>query len=158
MEELREQGLIRAWGVSNYDVADMEELFSIPGGENCQVNQVLYHVGSRGIEYDLLPWMREHNVALMAYCPLAQAGRLRRGLMENTALRETAQKHGATVQQVLLAWVIRDGHAVAIPRTSNAEHTRANAAAVGVRLDAADLAAIDAAFPPPTAKIPLDME
>ncbi|MGO4861755.1 aldo/keto reductase [Atopobiaceae bacterium Sow4_H2] len=158
LEELREQGLIRAWGVSNYDVADMEELFSIPGGENCQINQVLYHMGSRGIEFDLIPWMREHNVTLMSYCPLAQAGRLREGLMDSPVLAQIAQKHDATVQQVLLAWNIRDGHTITAPRTGRAEHAESNAAAARVHLDDADLAAIDEAFPPPTHKMPLDSE
>ena len=79
LEQLKELGKIKNWGVSNFDIGDMEELWRIPGGRNCQVNQVLYHMGSRGIEYSLLPWMREHRVALMAYCPLAQGGSLRRG-------------------------------------------------------------------------------
>ena len=158
LEELREEGLIREWGVSNYDVADMEELFSIPGGERCQVNQVLYHAGSRGIEFDLLPWMREHGVTLMSYCPLAQAGRLRRGLLENPCLQRVARKHGATVEQVLLAWNIRDGHTIAIPRTRNFAHMQQNAAAARIRLDKEDLAAIDAAYPAPDRKVPLDME
>ena len=81
LEQLKEMGKIKNWGVSNFDIDDMEELWRIPQGRNCQVNQVLYHMGSRGIEYSLLPWMREHQVALMAYCPLAQGGSLRRGLL-----------------------------------------------------------------------------
>lgn len=79
MEKLREQGKIRNWGVSNLDKSDMEELWSLSGGEACAVNQVLYHAASRGIEYDLLPWSRTHGVPVMAYCPIAQGGRLRRG-------------------------------------------------------------------------------
>ncbi|WP_315327465.1 aldo/keto reductase, partial [Treponema socranskii] len=122
------------------------------------VNQVLYHLGSRGIEFDLLPWMRRHGVALMAYCPLAQAGTLRRGLFENEIVAAVAQKHGCDVTQVLLAWCIRDGSTIAIPRSSKKEHTLLNAGADTVQLDAEDLADLDKAFPPPAHKMPLDVE
>ena len=93
------------------------------------VNQVLYHVASRGIEYDLLPWMRSHQVTLMAYCPLAQAGRLQRGLWSHPLLTELAAKRHVTVPQLLLAWAVRDGHTIAIPRTGKARHTLENSAA-----------------------------
>ena len=158
MEELVAQGTIRAWGVSNFDIDDMEELWAVPGGRNCQVNQVLYHAGSRGIEFSLLPWMRDHKVTLMSYCPLAQAGRIRSGLLEEPALRRIAAKHGVTPVQVLLAWNIRDGHTIATPRTGNVAHARENAAVANLELDTDDLAALDAAFPPPEWKMPLDME
>ena len=158
LEELKTKGKIRAWGVSNFDTSDMEELFALPSGKNCAVNQVLYHLGSRGIEFDLLPWMRRHGVALMAYCPLAQAGTLRRGLFENEIVAAVAQKHGCDVTQVLLAWCIRDGSTIAIPRSSKKEHTLLNAGADTVQLDAEDLADLDKAFPPPTHKMPLDVE
>ena len=158
LEELVVQGFIRAWGVSNFDIDDMEELWAVPGGCNCQVNQVLYHAGSRGIEFSLLPWMRKHGVALMSYCPLAQAGRIRSGLLEEPVLRSIAAKYGVMPAQVLLAWNIRDGHTIAIPRTGSAAHVRENAAAADIVFDADDLAALDAAFPPPEWKMPLDME
>ena len=158
LEELVAQGKIRAWGVSNFDIDDMEELWEVPGGQNCQVNQVMYHAGSRGIEFSLLPWMREYGVALMSYCPLAQAGRIRSGLMEEPSLRRIAAKHGVMPAQVLLAWNIRDGRTIAIPRTGNAVRARENAASVNLSLDASDLAVLDAAFPPPEWKMPLDME
>ena len=158
LEDLKAKGKIRAWGVSNFDTSDMEELFALPSGKNCAVNQVLYHLGSRGIEFDLLPWMRRHGVALMAYCPLAQAGTLRCGLFENEIVAAVAQKHGCDVTQVLLAWCIRDGSTIAIPRSSKKEHTLLNAGADTVQLDAEDLADLDKAFPPPTHKMPLDVE
>ena len=158
LQELRESGRIRAWGVSNFDVDDMEELWSVPGGSECAVNQVLYHVGSRGVETGVGPWMAQHGVAMMAYCPLAQAGRLRDGLFSDPTLTQIAQAHGATVPQVMLAWAIRDGRTVAIPRTGRAEHAVANAGADAVELTADDLAAIDAAWPVPTGKVPLDAE
>ena len=123
LERVKKAGKIREWGVSNFDIDDMEELWMISEGRNCLVNQVLYHTGSRGIEYSLLPWMRKHDVALMSYCPLAQAGTLRRGILNNPVLKEIAQKHNATVEQIMLAWNIRDGHTIAIPRSGKAEHT-----------------------------------
>ena len=158
LEELKAKGKIRAWGVSNFDTSDMDELFALPSGKNCAVNQVLYHLGSRGIEFDLLPRMRRHGVALMAYCPLAQAGTLRHGLFENETVAAVAQKHGCDVTQVLLAWCIRDGTTIAIPRSSRKEHTLLNAGADTVQLDAQDFIALDKAFPPPTHKMPLDIE
>ncbi|MDD6282392.1 MAG: aldo/keto reductase [Oribacterium sp.] len=158
LEELKAEGLIKAWGVSNFDIDDMEELWRLPGGQNCLVNQVLYHTGSRGIEYSLLPWMLKHNVALMSYCPLAQAGSLRNGLFRNRTLVELAEKYHATVPQILLAWNIRNGHTIAIPRSSRAEHTLDNAKADQITLTAEDLAAIDRAYPAPTHKEYLDMQ
>ncbi len=158
MEELVSQGKIRRWGVSNFDTDDMEELFRIPGGSHCAVNQVLYHIASRGIEYDLLPWMRDHGVTLMAYCPLAQGGRLSRNLLQHPVLSKIAEQHGVTVPQVLLSFVIRDGHTIAIPRTGNADHTRQNSLAAELCLSEEDLARLEEAFPAPTAKTPLDVE
>ena len=157
MEQLKKEGKIRRWGVSNFDTADMEELWSVPGGKNCAVNQVLYHVASRGIEYDLLPWMREHHVPVMAYCPLAQGGDLRRGLYGSAVLNKIAQAHGATVSQVLLAFVIRGGDVIAIPRSGHAEHTLENAGADQIVLSAEELAMIDKEFPAPTRKVYLDI-
>ena len=158
MEGARAAGKIRAWGVSNLDTADMEELWWIDGGRNCAVNQVLYHMGSRGIDYSLLPWMREHHVALMAYCPLAQVGRLGCDLLGSSVLGEIAAKYGATPAQIALAWAIRDGQTIAIPRTGRKAHALLNAGADGIVLTAEDYAEIDRAFPPPTRKEPLHIE
>ncbi len=157
MEQLKKEGKIRRWGVSNFDTEDMEELWRVPGGRNCAVNQVLYHVASRGIEYDLLPWMREHQVPLMAYCPLAQGGDLRRGLLSHPVLREIAKRHRASVPQILLAFVLRDGRTIAIPRTGRMDHAEENAEAAGIWLPEEELAAIDRAFPAPVSKEPLDI-
>ena len=158
MEELVEEGKIGAWGVSNFDTDDMEELWRIPEGRHCQVNQVLYNPSSRGTEYDLLPWMRDHGVALMAYCPIAQGGTLRRGLFNSPELREVARRHNASVPQVMLAWDVRDGNTIAIPRTGSATHARENAAASDIVLSDDDLALISSAWPAPGHKVPLDME
>lgn len=157
MEQLKKEGKIRRWGVSNFDTEDMEELWNVPKGSNCAVNQVLYHIASRGIEYDLLPWMRSHQLPLMAYCPLAQAGNLRRGLYENQVLKQIAKNHGATVSQVLLAFVVRDGNIIAIPRTGRQEHAMENAEAAQVILTKEELAMIDREFPAPSRKVSLDI-
>lgn len=160
MEELRAEGLIRRWGVSNFDVADMQELMSVPGGDACAVNQVLYHLGSRGIEFDLAPWQAARGIPLMAYCPLAQAGRLARarGLLQDPSVAEVAARHEATPAQVLLAFAIRSGDVVAIPKAAAPEHARDNAAALDLRLTGDDLALLDRRFPAPARKMPLDME
>ncbi|PWG60299.1 aldo/keto reductase [Bifidobacterium catulorum] len=158
MEAAKADGLIANWGVSNFDTVDMKELFRVPGGDRCAVNQDLYHLASRGVEYDLLPWMHDHGVPMMAYCPLAQAGSLRRGLVGNAAVRKVAAAHGATPMQILLAFVLRRDDMIAIPRSGTAEHVLANWAARDITLTDDDLAALDDAFPAPTSKEPLDME
>lgn len=158
LEAAKANGLIRAWGVSNFDLDDMEELWRIPEGRNCVVNQVLYHMGSRGIEYRLLPWMRDHQVALMAYCPLAQGGRLCRSLLDAPVVRMIANEHGCPPAAIALAWVIRDGRTIAIPRTGRREHTLINAMADGIKLSAEELDRIDAVFERPCRKEPLDIQ
>lgn len=157
MEEAVAEGKIKAWGVSNFDVADMEDLLAIPGGDHCVVNQVLYHLGSRGIEYDLLPWLRDHNIAVMAYSPLAQAGSLRRGLLGSAAVQAVAKKHGISSMQVLLAFVLGQEGVVAIPRSGQKAHVLDNLAASKIQLDDEDLDLLDAAFPPPDHKMGLDI-
>lgn len=158
MEELQRRGLIRRWGVSNFDVADMEDLMHVPGGSACATNQVLYHLGSRGIEFDLLPWQREHGIPTMAYCPLAQGGRLTRGLLDDATVRDIAALHDATSAQVLLAFAIREGDVIAIPKASTPAHARDNAEAARLNLSTEDIARLSQRFPAPTEKVPLDME
>ena len=161
MEALVRDGLIRAWGVSNFDTADMEELWRVPGGDRCAANQVLYHLGSRGIEYDLLPWMEQRGVAAMAYCPLAQAGRLARmgqDLRSDPVLLRVAQSYNATVPQVLLAFTLRRGGVTAIPKAGGTAHVRENAAARDLNIAPGDWAALDAVFWPPSGKMHLDIE
>lgn len=157
MEELKERGMIRRWGVSNFDLDDMRDLWKVPGGQNCAANQVLYHVASRGIEFTLLSWLKERRIPVMAYCPLAQGGRLRHGLYENKALKKIAAEHDATVAQILLAFTIRGGGVVAIPRSGQKRHALSNAAAAGIALTEEDLAQIDREFPAPRRKMPLDI-
>lgn len=158
LENLRTAGKILRWGVSNLDTSDMQELWNVPQGTACSVNQVLYHLASRGIDYDLLPWCTERNVPVMAYCPLAQAGRLRRGMLDNPILKKVAERHGAaTPLQIALAWTMRSGHVIAIPKAATETHVRENAAAGKITLDDEDLRLLNEAFPPPTKKMHLDI-
>lgn len=156
MEYFVAEGKIKSWGVSNFDTEDMEELFAVPGGRNCVVNQVLYHLGSRGIEYDLLPWHEKHQVVTMVYCPLAQAGDLKTDLLTNQVINRMAEKYGVTVIQILLAFVLKKQELVAIPGSSNAKHVLANIKASELELTEADYRKIDREFPAPTHKTRLD--
>lgn len=157
METLQRQGKIRHWGVSNFDTEDMHELWGESGGEGCLTNQVLYHLASRGIEYDLLPTCQQHSVPIMAYCPLAQAGRLRQSLFDEPHLQQIAQQKGISVAQLLLAWVIRHQGIIAIPKASSIKHVTENAAALHITLTPEELAIIDLAFPAPQQKTGLDV-
>lgn len=148
-ERLRDQGKIKRWGVSNLDVADLEEL----GNPNCATNQVLYNPEARGIEYDLLPWQQQQHMPLMAYCPIGQGG----ALLRDAALQRIADKHAATTAQVALAWVLRQPGVIAIPKAVNLDHLRQNAGADALSLDDDDLAQIDGVYPPPTGKHALEM-
>ncbi|RYL88529.1 aldo/keto reductase [Sporolactobacillus sp. Y61] len=158
MEALKKSGKILRWGVSNFDTADMENLVSQPEGAHCTTNQVLYHLGSRGIEVDLLPWQRRHHMPIMAYCPLAEAGSLKRQLTSDTQVRRIAEAHHISPLQLLLAWCIRHTESdgiIAIPKASQAAHVIENARAAGVVLTEEEQHALDRAFPRPSSKVPL---
>lgn len=146
-EALVAAGKIGAWGVSNFDMEDMEAL---PDG--CAANQVLYNVGSRGIEFDLLPWCRARSVPVMAYSPIGQGG----ALLRSKALQAVAARHGATPAQVAIAWTLQPG-VVSIPKAGQPAHVRENAAAASIRLSVEDHAVLDAGHGPPRRKQPLDM-
>ena len=153
-EALKAAGKIRHWGVSNLDTDDMEELFAVPGGSGCVADQVLYHPDSRGIEFDLLPWCGQHKVPMMAYSPL---GHHTRKLLASAALRAVAQRHGVSPATVAIAWGLRGGNVISIPKAADPAHVRENAAAGAVELSAEDLQAIDQAHRPPTRKVGLDL-
>jgi diketogulonate reductase-like aldo/keto reductase len=155
--DLMQAGKIRSFGVSNFDVNDMKEWLALPsgklgGGDAVQTNQVLYNVGTRGIDFDLQPFQAEHGIPIMGYSPLAQ-GRL----PKSTALKAVAARHNVTVGQVMLAWCLRHETVFAVPKTSRLEGVRENAAAGDLRLTPADLAEIDKDFPPPARAKPLEM-
>jgi len=150
--ELVKAGKIRHWGVSNFDVDDLEELARLPGGDQVASNQVLYNVGRRGIEFDLLPHARKHHLNVMAYTPIEPAR-----VLKDATLKRIAERHQATPVQVALAWVTRQDGVMAIPRTSSTKHVKENAAAADLRLTTQDLEEIDRAFPPPRRKSSLEM-
>ena len=151
-EKLKVDGKIGAWGVSNFDTADMEELFAVPDGKNCAANQVLYNLSRRGPEYDLLPWCQNHGIPVMAYSPIEQ-GRL----IKNHELIRIAKAYQATPAQVSLAFLLERDGVLAIPKTANAERVKENRGAVDLEITEEDWEALDAAFPPPTNKSPLQM-
>jgi aldehyde reductase len=149
---LQRDGHIRSWGVSNLDTAEMDALWSLPGGGGVQTDQVLYNLTRRGVEWDLRPWLREHGVPLMAYSPIEQ-GRLAR----HRGLAVFAKRHGATPAQVALAWLLAKDDVIVIPKTANAARVDENLGALALQLDPAALAELDALFPPPHGPGPLEM-
>ncbi|MEC5338762.1 aldo/keto reductase [Enterococcus casseliflavus] len=157
LEAAKASGKIRAWGVSNFDVADMEELLRLENGDQCAANQVLYNLGSRGIEYDLLPWQAEAEIPVIAYSPIAQGDRLGHHFKNDEVLKELAEAKGCTIFQLLLAWTLRQPHVLAIPQTSDSLHMLQNIEAAKIVFSKSELATIDARFPEPTKKQPLAM-
>ena len=149
-EDLKSAGKILRWGVSNFDRDDMEELAAISA--DCAVNQVLYNLTRRGIEYDLLPYQQQRSIPVMAYSPIEQGQ-----LSDEGTLEEIAEAHGATATQVALAWVMDKPGVMAIPKTSNPTRMEENLRALELRLTDADRAALDQAFPPPRRRQPLEM-
>jgi diketogulonate reductase-like aldo/keto reductase len=152
LERLVEGGKVERWGVSNFDVADLEELRGLAGGDRLAANQVLYNPARRGIEYDLLPWCREKRVGVMAYSPLDEGA-----LVKDRRFATLAAEAGTTPATLALAWVLRQDGVCAIPKAANVEHVRANAAARDFRIPEELLREIDRAFPPPARKQRLDI-
>ena len=155
-ETLRSTGKIKRWGVSNFDVDDMEDLWSVKNGSNCATNQVLYNLENREIEFALLPLVTRHAslvTNLMAYSPVGHG----RGLLENAVLRKIARRHDATTAQIALAWVLRQPDVIAIPKASDKNHVRDNARSTELKLTKEDLANLDREFSPPKSKRSLPM-
>jgi aldehyde reductase len=149
---LQRDGRIRGWGVSNLDRSQMEELWALPGGREVQTNQVLYNLKRRGIEWDLLPWLRERGVPLMAYSPIEQ-GRLAR----QRGLADFAKRRGMTAAQAALAWLLAKDDVIAIPKTGSQARLAENLEALAHPLDAAAMGELDRLFPPPRGPVPLEM-
>jgi diketogulonate reductase-like aldo/keto reductase len=149
---LQQAGAIRYWGVSNFDVDDMEELFALAGGTDCAANQVLYNLRRRGIEANLIPWSRKHGVPIMAYSPIEQ-GRL----LRDRTLAAVAARHDATPAQIALAWVLTHKDMMVIPKAGSEAHVRENRAALDIKLTKEDIAQLDRAFPPPKRPHALEM-
>ncbi|HEY4039993.1 MAG TPA: aldo/keto reductase [Burkholderiaceae bacterium] len=146
-EQLVQQGRIARWGVSNFDVADLRELWSIAAGTHCAADQVYYSASRRGVEFDLLPWCQSHRMPLMAYCPFDE-GRL----LTDRTLVAIGHKHGVSTAQVALAWLLAKPGVIAIPKASRAQHLRQNLGAAELKLDADDLAQMDRRWPAPVKK------
>ncbi|QUH04315.1 aldo/keto reductase [Saccharopolyspora erythraea] len=151
-EQLRADGRIRYFGVSNFDPDDMRELWEHELGRQSVTDQVLYNLTRRGVEYDLLPWCGEHALPVMAYSPIEQ-GRL----LGDAVLKQVAQRHSATPAQVAIAWVLATEGVCAIPKAATAEHVEQNHAALEIRLSDEDLADLDARFPAPGRAVPLEI-
>ena len=151
-EQLKTDGKIKHWGVSNFDTSDMQELYGIPEGKNCQINQVLYNLSRRGIEWDLLPWCRSMGLPIMAYSPIEQ-GRL----LENKKLKALASEIGVSAAQLSIAWSIRKNDIITIPKASNLEHVSQNIDAWTMKLESAVLDKLDKLFEPPVRKKGLDI-
>lgn len=156
--KLKQQGLIKRWGVSNFDEADITELERCMKPGECAVNQILYSLEHRGVEYDLLDANRVRNIVTMAYSPIGQGG----PLLQNPALKTVAQRHTtatapATPAQIALAWVLRQRNVIAIPKAGAVQHVKENNEAQQITLTEADLAELDKAFPPPHKKMALEM-
>jgi diketogulonate reductase-like aldo/keto reductase len=149
---LQADGKIRYYGVSNFDRADMAEWAALKDGDSVAADQVLYNLSRRGPEWDLLPWCREHRVAVMAYTPLGQGP-----MLGNRSLGEVARRGGATPAQIALAWLLRQESMIVIPKASRSEHVRENRRALNITLTEGDLAELDRAFPPPKGKSSLGM-
>lgn len=157
LEKLKAKGKIRAWGVSNFDLEDMEELQTLPNGEQCQVNEVLFHLGSRGIEYVLKPYQDKHGIPTIAYCPLAQAGALQRNLIANPTVNAVADELDCTPYQVLLAFALTQPNMIAIPKAGQVQHMKENLACLNITLTQNQLSRLNKAYPSPTRRQHLDM-
>ena len=150
--ELVHRGLIRNWGVSNFDIADLQELERLSGGTAVATDQVLYNLTRRGIEWDLLPWCRSRRIPIMAYSPIEQ-GRM----LHDAVVKRMARRLNATPAQVALAWLLRQELLIAIPKAATPRHVRENHGALDIRFTEGDLAELDRAFPPPDGPRPLEM-
>jgi diketogulonate reductase-like aldo/keto reductase len=148
--QLRDAGAIDAWGVSNFGLKAMHQLVALQGGSACATNQIYYSLGERGVEFDLLPWQRERTMPLMAYCPIDQGAMAR-----DPRVASLAQPLGLTAAQLALAWLLRDGGVVAVPKAVREPHLRHNLAAGDVTLDVDTRTALDTLYPPPRAAAPL---
>jgi diketogulonate reductase-like aldo/keto reductase len=152
-ETLKAAGKIRYWGVSNFDTGEMGRLWKLEAGRACATDQVLYNPDTRGIEFDLTPWCAHYHMPIMAYSPVGQGGRL----LRSPALAAVAKRHNATPAQVAIAWSMRSGSVISIPKATDPAHVRENAVAGEITLTAEDLAEIDTRHPPPRKKQGLDI-
>lgn len=155
MERMVTKGKIKSWGVSNFDTTDMQELWQLANGSHCVANKDLYNLDERGIEFDLLPWQAQQRIPLIAYSPLAEADTISGKLTQHPLLQELAANHSASVYQIMLAWTIRNGNVLTIPKAGQPSHAIDNVAAGEIEFTSDELSALAKAFPTPTRKQPL---
>lgn len=155
LKEVQKAGYIKNWGVSNFDIADLKELVALPGGNECRVNEDLYNVGSRGVEYSILPWQKEHKMSFIGYSPFGSDG----GdyLTIKPVLTEMAKQKNISIYQLLLAWVLRNNDILSIPKSSSVNHLKDNLAAADVTFTADELELIDSVYPKPTKQTQLEI-
>jgi diketogulonate reductase-like aldo/keto reductase len=156
-QALKQAGKIRDFGVSNFDQSDMREAAALPGGDAIASNQVLYNLARRGVEWNLLPWCRQHGVPLMAYSPLENSRAEQSRMLGAPGIKRVAERHGVSAAQLAVAWLLHQEGVIAIPKAVKPAHVRENRAALDIVLGAQDLAELDEAFPPPRRAAPLDM-
>ena len=158
MEEAKKEGLIKDWGVSNFDIDDMKDLETVKDGDKCVLNQVLYHLGSRGIDFDLVPYLNERNISLMTYSPLGRAGELCKNIFRSEIVLQIAEKHHITAAQVALAFIMNlNDNRIPIPKSSNKKHVLDNIKSQDIKLDDEDMELLNIEFPKPDKKMPLDI-
>lgn len=155
LEDLKKAGLIRHWGVSNFDVADLQELYGLSDGKNCFANEDLYNLKARGVEYDLLPWQAKHQLGFIGYSPFNSGTGDSIRITNN--LKIVARNHDVSAHQIMLAWCLRQGQVLSIPKASTVEHVKDNLAAADIKLTSDEIKLLDADWPVPTAKVPLAM-
>lgn len=154
LENLKKEGLIKEWGVSNFDTADMQELVNLPDGDKCFANEDLYNLDHRGVEFDLLPWQEKQKINFIGYSPFNSGAGDSIRITSN--LKLVARNHNVTPHQIMLAWAIRNGNVLSIPKSGSVKHMQENIAALDIKLTDEDLKLINADFPKPVAKQPLD--
>lgn len=154
LEKMVDAGLIKNWGISNFDLNDLKELYQIPDGKNCRINEDLYNIGSRGVEYSILPWQKKHQMSFVGYSPFGSDNS--QFLEIKPIISEMARQKHITVYQLLLAWVLRNHDLLSIPKTSSIEHMKSNLAAVDVEFTADELELLDQTYPAPSHESQLD--
>lgn len=152
MEEMKKIGKIKSWGVSNFDTNDLKKLFQLPFGKNCAANQVKYNVTDRGIEYDLLPFMNKNNIPLIAYSPILKGNISDLNNEKREILEDISRNHQVSVFQILLAWTIREGNTISIPKSGDLKHMQDNVDALNITLSKTELSKIDSVFTKPQSK------
>lgn len=156
LDRLKQTGKIRAWGVSNFDVPDLEELWQLPTGKNVAANENLYNLETRGIEFNLTDWQAEHELPLIAYSPVGgQHNELHTTMLINPVVQEIAAQHQVSPHEILLAWTIHAGNTIAIPQSSQVKHAAANVKAAEIELTPTELKQLDREYPSPDHRVPL---